>query len=61
MSKVGVSEDNIELNYWRKKIRERTTPIVAFDYDFSNAGKRRHVSISDLSKQQVWSNGSDML
>ena len=41
--------------------RERTTPIVAFDYGFSDTGKRRHVSNSDLSRQQVWRNGSDML
>ena len=40
--------------------RERTTPIVAFDLGFLT-GKRRHVSNSDLSRQQVWSNGSDML
>ena len=40
--------------------RERTTPIVAFDYDFLT-GKRRHFSDSDLSRQQVWTNGSDML
>ena len=40
--------------------RERTTPIVAFDYGFLT-GKRRHVSNSDLQRQQVWSNGSDML
>ena len=40
--------------------RERTTPIVAFDYSFLTR-KRRHVSKSDLSRQQVWSNGRDML
>ena len=27
----------------------------------SDTGKRRHVSNSDLSRQQVWSNGSHML
>ena len=37
--------------------REKTTPIVRF----SDTGKRRHVSKSDLSRQQVWSNGSDTL
>ena len=40
--------------------KERTTPIVAFDNGFQT-GKRRHVPNSDLSRQQVWSNGSDML
>ena len=34
VSKVEVLVDNIELNYWKKKERERTTPIVAFDYGF---------------------------
>ena len=33
----------------------------SFRLRFSNTGKRRHVSNSDLSRQQVWSNGSDML
>ena len=28
---------------------------------FSDTGKHRHVSNSDLSRQQVRSNGSDML
>ena len=41
--------------------RERTTPIVAFDYGFSDTRKRIPVSNSDLPRQQVWSNGSDML
>ena len=41
--------------------RERTIPIVAFDYGFLTKQKRRHVSNSDLSRQQVWPNGSDML
>ena len=41
--------------------RGRTIPIVAFDYGFLTQKKRRHVSNSDLSRQQVWSNGSDML
>ena len=40
--------------------RERTTPIVAFDFGFLT-GKRRRVSNSDLSRQQVCSNGSDVL
>ena len=30
-----------------------------FRLRFSDAGKRRHVSNSDLSRQQIWSNGSD--
>ena len=41
--------------------RGRTTPIVAFDYVFLDARGRRHVSNSDLPRQQVWSNGSDVL
>ena len=28
---------------------------------FLDTGKRRHVSNSDLPRQQVWSNGSDVL
>ena len=32
--KVEVLVDNIELNVWKKRERERTTPIVAFDYGF---------------------------
>ena len=56
VSKAEVLVDNIELNYWKK----RTTPIEAFDYGFLT-GKHRHVSNSDLPRQQVWSNGSDML
>ena len=39
--------------------RERRTPIVAFDYGFMTLG--RHVSNCDLSRQQVWSNWSDVL
>ena len=51
-------EHRIEL--LEEEERERTTLIVAFDYGFLT-GKRRHVSKSDLSRQQVWSNGSDMI
>ena len=40
--------------------RERTTPIAAFDYGFLT-GNLRHVSNSDLSRQQVWSSGSYVL
>ena len=39
------------------KERERTTPILRFN----DTRKRRHVSNFDLSRQQVRSNGSDML
>ena len=31
---VSKVEVNIELNHWKKEERERTTPIVAFDYGF---------------------------
>ena len=41
--------------------RDRTTPIVAFDLRFLDTRKRSHVSNSDLSRQQVRSNGSDLL
>ena len=34
VSKAEVLVDNIELNYWDEEERERTTPIVAFDYGF---------------------------
>ena len=55
----GVGEQHrIELVGGRKRTRERTTPIVAFDYVFHDTGKRRHVSKSDLPRQQAWSNGS---
>ena len=39
--------------------RERTTPIVAFDYGFLT--ENADVSISHLARQQVWSNGSYVL
>ena len=39
--------------------RERTTR--SFRFWFSDTGKRRHVSNSDLQRQQVWSNVSDIL
>ena len=50
VSNVEVLVDNIESNC-----------SVAFDYGFLTQEKRRHVSNSDLSRQHVWSNGSDML
>ena len=60
VSKVGVSEDNIELFYWKKK-NEKGRSDRGFLLRFSDKGKRRHVSTSDLSRQQVRSNGSDVL
>ena len=33
----------------------------SFRLRFSDTGERRHISNSDLSRQQVWSNGSDVL
>ena len=59
VSKVEVLVDNIELNYWKKK--KEKGRLVAFDFWFSDTGKRRHVSNSDLQRQQVWSNVSDIL
>ena len=61
VSKAEVLVDNIELNYWMKRKEERTTPIVAFDYGFLTQENADDVSNSDLSRLQVWSNGSDML
>ena len=59
VSKVEVLVDNIELNCWRGKRKndsDRSVRLRLFD-----AGKRRHASNSQLPRQQVWSNGSDML
>ena len=56
--KAEVLVDNIELNCWRKR---KNDSDGCFRLRFSDTGKRRHVSDSDLSRQQVWSNGSDML
>ena len=60
VSKVEVLVDNIELNCWKKRKRKDDSDR-SFRLRFSDTGKRRHVSSSDLSRQQVWSNGSDML
>ena len=57
--KVEVLVDNIELNRWKKRTEKKRLRSYGFLTRFS--GKRRHVSKSDLSRQQVWSNGSDML
>ena len=40
---------------------ERTTSHVALGYGFHDGKTCRHVSNADLSRQHVWSNGSDML
>ena len=40
--------------------RERTIPMVSF-LRLLDTGECRHVSNSDLSRQQTWSKGSDML
>ena len=61
VSKVEVLVDNIELNYWKKQKVKKNNSDRSFRLRFSDTGKRRHVSNSDLSRQQVWSNGSDML
>ena len=60
VSKVEVLVDNIELNYWKKR-KEEGRLDRSFRLQFSDTGKRRHVSNSYLSRQQVWSNGSYML
>ena len=41
--------------------RERTIPIVAFDYGFLTQENADTFQILILPRQQVWSNGSDML
>ena len=61
VSKVEVLCGQHRIELLEEEERERTTPIVAFDYGFLDTGKRRHVSNSDLSRQQVESNGSDVL
>ena len=54
VSKVLESVDNIELNCWRKrKEKEHISPIVAFNCGF--------MTQESLSRQQAWSNGSDVL
>ena len=58
--KVEVLVDNIELIFW-KKSGEKDNSDRSFRLRFSHTGKCRHVSNSDLSRQQVWSIGSDML
>ena len=58
--KVAVLVDNIDLNCWKKRKRKNDSDR-SFRQRFSETGKRRHVSNSDLSRQQEWSNRSDML
>ena len=55
--KVEELVGNMDLTCWRN----RTTPIAAFGDGFYDARKRRHVSNSDLSRHQVWSNGTDIV
>ena len=55
---VEVLVNHIELNCWKKR---REDSDHSFRLRFLHTGKRRHVSNSDLSRQQVCSNGSDML
>ena len=51
--------DNIELN-WRKK-KEKSHYDCSLLLRLLDTRKRRHVTHSDLSRQQVWSNGSNVL
>ena len=57
--KVEVLVDNIE-TIGRRGMRKKDSDRC-FRLRFLDTGKRRHASNSDLSRQQVWSNGSDML
>ena len=41
--------------------KRKNNSDCSFRLRFLDTGKRRHVSNSDLSRQQVWSNGSDVL
>ena len=41
--------------------RAKDDSDCSFRLWFSDAGKRRNVPNSDVQRQQVWSNGSDML
>ena len=59
--KAEVLVDNIELNCWKKRKKRKDDSDRSFRIQFSDTGRRRHVSNSHLSRQQVWSNGSDML
>ena len=51
--------DQVELTCWKNE--KENNANRSFQSWSSDTRKRRHVSNSDLSKQQVWSNGSDML
>ena len=55
--KVEVLVDNIELICWDKRKNDSDR---SFRLWFSDTRACRHVSNSDLSGQQVWSNGSYM-
>ena len=62
VSKVEVLVGNIELNCWTKREeRERTTPIVAYNYGFLTQENADPFQILIRQRQQVWSNGSYML
>ena len=61
VSKVEVLVDNIELNFWKKTRERKNNSDRSCRLRFSDTSKRRHVSNSDLSRQQVRSNGSDVL
>ena len=60
VSKVDVLADNIGFNCWKKRKRKDDSDR-SLRSRFPDTGKRRHVSNSDLQRQQVWSSGSDML
>ena len=61
VSKVEVLGGQHRIELMEDGERDRATPIVAFDYGFLTRENADTFSNSDLSRQQVWSNGSDML
>ena len=57
VSKVEVLVDNLEIVLLEEEERENDDSDRSFRLPFSDTGKRRHVSNSDLPRQQIWSNG----
>ena len=51
----------LQIELLHEEEREHVTPTVAFNGSFITHKKGRHVPTSDLSRQQVWSDWSDML
>ena len=60
VSKVEVSVDSIEFKLLEEEERERTIPTVVFEYGFLTQ-ENADTFPTLMSRQQVWSNRSDML